>query len=150
MSMSNKGRNGSAERRTRKGFTLIELMVVILILAILAALIVPRLFGQQDKAKIAKAQSDIAELKSALSRFRVDNDRFPTDQEGFGALQTQPSDCPHWTGPYVENLPQDPWGGDYQYHDLGNNDVEITSYGKDMSPGGGDDITNLDSGTPAQ
>ncbi|HVT14150.1 MAG TPA: type II secretion system major pseudopilin GspG [Fimbriimonadaceae bacterium] len=144
--MSNVGKDVDAKKRTRRGFTLIELMVVILILAILAALIVPRLFGQQDQAKIAKAQADISELKNALARFRVDNDRFPTDQEGLTALQTAPSDCPHWNGPYVENLPQDPWHGEYQYHDLGNNDVEITSYGKDGAPGGGDDISSLDSG----
>ena len=130
--------------RNRKGFTLIELLVVMLILGILAALIVPKLFGHQDDAKVAKAKTDIAELKGAVDRFRLDADRYPTDQEGLGALLVQPSDVPKWSK-YIEQLPLDPWGHDYVYHDLGNNEVQIMSYGADGAPGGtgiNEDITN--------
>ncbi len=134
----------------RKGFTLIELMVVILILGILAALIIPKLFGQQDKAKDAKARADIAELSNALDRFRADNDRYPTDSEGLNALLVAPSDTPNWKEPYILKLPQDPWQDEYQYKFLGNNQIEVRSYGPDRAPDTADDITNLDTTAPAQ
>ena len=139
------------QTRQRKSgaFTLIELMIVILILGILAALIVPRLFANQGKAEKGKAVADISELSNALGRFHVDNDRFPTDQEGLGGLMTAPADLPHW-GPdkYIEKLPQDPWGDDYQYKDLGNNQFEVRSLGPDKTPNTDDDITNNDTTAP--
>lgn len=138
--------------RTRTGFTLVELLVVILILAILAALIVPRLFGHTDDAKIAKAKSDITELSNALDRFRVDADRYPTDQEGLTPLINQPSDVTHWNGPYIQKLPTDPWGNEYVFHDLGNNQVKVTCYGSDGAEGGtgiAADISNTDDTAPA-
>ena len=142
----------SRKRIVQKGFTLVELLVVILILAILAALIVPRLFGHTDDAKIAKAKSDISELSNALDRFRVDADRYPTDQEGFSALLQQPSDVSHWNGPYIQKLPTDPWGNEYVYKDMGNNQIEVMSYGGDGAEGGtgiASDITNLDDAAPS-
>jgi general secretion pathway protein G len=141
-----------AQSRKNGAFTLVELLVVILILGILAALIIPRLFGHQDEAKVAKAKSDISELTGALTRFRLDTDRFPTDQEGFQALLSQPGDVTKWNGPYIESLPNDPWDTPYVYHDLGNNQVEVLSYGGDHAPGGDGinaDISNLDA-TPTQ
>jgi general secretion pathway protein G len=133
-------------KRTR-AFTLIELLVVLLILAILAALIVPKLFGHTDDAKRARAVSDVTELSSALDRFRADTDRYPSDQEGLQALITQPSDVTHGNWPYIAKLPTDPWGNEYVYKNLGNNQVQVMSYGSDGAEGGtgnAADISNLD------
>lgn len=125
--------------RTCQAFTLIEMLVVILILATLAALIIPKLMGRADDAKVAAAKSDIATLSSALQQFRLDNDRYPTTEEGLTALQNQPSDCPRWKGPYLtKDIPKDPWGNDYVYQSPGpsGQDFLITSYGSDGQPGG--------------
>jgi general secretion pathway protein G len=84
------------KKTIRRGFTLIEMLVVILILMILAALIIPKLIGRTDDAKIAAAKSDIATLSSSLDQYRLDNDKYPTTEEGLNALVTQPSDAPHW------------------------------------------------------
>lgn len=123
------------QTRTRRGFTLIELMVVILILAILAALIVPRVIGHSTDAKRAKAASDIAEIKSALNRFRLTCDRYPTTEEGLGALTTG-GDIKGWNGPYLEKITTDPWQNDYVYEDLGSDQFSVVSYGGDGAPGG--------------
>jgi general secretion pathway protein G len=134
---------------TQRAFTLIELLVVILILSILAALIIPKLIGRTTDAKIAAAKSDISTLSSGLEQYRIDNDKFPsTDDGGLNALITQPSDAPHWKGPYLEKnaVPNDPWGHPYIYECPGANgeDFLITSYGPDGQAGGGDDITSDD------
>src|SRR5512141_2067264 len=100
----------------RRGFTLVELMVVVLIIAALAALIVPRVIGRQADAYRAKAAADIAQLDSALQQFRLDNDRYPTTEEGLNALRTAPQDVRNWRGPYLQKpLPPDPWGFPYVY-----------------------------------
>ncbi len=131
-------------------FTLIELLVVILILAILAALVVPRVVGRTAEAKRAKAKADIATLSSLLQQYRVDNDAFPTTEEGLGALVSQPSSAPNWKGPYTSKaIPRDPWASDYVYEAPGpnNEDFIIVSYGADRAEGGdGDnaDITSSD------
>lgn len=131
--------------RKRKGFTLIELLVVILILAILAALIVPRVIGRAGDAKRAKAASDIATLSGLLQQYRLDNDKFPTAEQGLQSLRVNPGDTQNWRGPYIsKNLPTDPWGNEYVYEVEGD-EFMITSYGADGAPGGdGDnsDITN--------
>jgi general secretion pathway protein G len=132
---------------TRKGFTLIELLVVILILAILAALIVPRLISRADDAKRAKAMTDIKELTNALESFRLDTDRYPDTEEGLQALRVRPSDVNVWNGPYISRLPPDPWGHDYVYEQLDDQEVLVMSYGADGTEGGDGnnaDITNLD------
>lgn len=104
-------------RSLKRGFTLIELMVVILILAILAALVVPRVLGKVDEAKVSKAQADLATLSSALQDFRLHCDRYPTTEEGLAALRTAPSDLQgKWTGPYIDkDISNDPWQHAYQY-----------------------------------
>jgi general secretion pathway protein G len=126
--------------RTRRGFTLIELMVVILILAVLAALVVPRVIGRADEAKVAKAKTDIATLSSALNTFRVDNGRYPSTEEGLQALRVQPSDTTSWKGPYLEkDVSLDPWENPYEYEYPGASGREsfvIRSYGGDKAPGG--------------
>jgi general secretion pathway protein G len=138
--------------RRDRAFTLIELLVVMLILGILAALIIPKLFGNEDTAKVAAAKSDIAELKGALDRYRVDNDQYPTTEDGLQALVTQPADAPNWKGPYIEGqIPNDPWHNPYDYVNPDPNDTGdylITCYGADGAPGGDGinaDITSDDS-----
>lgn len=125
--------------RTRRGFTLIEMLVVILIISILAAMIIPRLFGHTDDAKIAKAKADIAQLESSLQDYRLSNGTFPSTEDGLQALVVQPSDAPNWKGPYLEHsVPLDPWDHPYVYQSPGPNgeDYLITSYGADGQPGG--------------
>jgi len=122
-------------RRNRKGFTLIELMVVILILAILAALIVPRVIGHSSDAKRSKATADIAEIKNALNRFRLACDRYPTTEEGLDVL-VDGQDIQGWRGPYLEKLVTDPWQNPYVYEDNGNDTFLVMSYGRDGSEGG--------------
>ena len=105
--------------RTRffRGFTLIELMVVVLILAVLAALVVPRVLSKAEQAKDAAAKTDLATFSQALSSFRLDCDRYPTTDEGLPALRQAPSDLSaKWKGPYIEkDVPVDPWKNPYHY-----------------------------------
>ncbi len=125
-------------RSRRKGaFTLIELLVVILILAILASLIVPRVVGRTDDAKRAKAATDISQLSNLLQQFRMDNDRFPSTEEGLDALRTAPADASNWRGPYsTKAIPLDPWGSPYEYELINDDEYAIVSYGADGVPGG--------------
>ncbi len=133
---------------SKRAFTLIEMLVVILILSILAALIIPRLVGRTSDAKIAKAKSDIATLSSLMQQYRLDNDAYPTTEDGLEALRTQPSDAPHWKGPYTtKDISLDPWGNAYVYQCPGPNgqDFLITSYGSDGAPGGDGDAADITS-----
>lgn len=138
------------QNRSRRGFTLIELMVVILILAILAALIVPRVVGRTGDAKRAKAATDISTLSGLLQQFRMDNDRYPSTEEGLQALRSAPADLPNWRGPYsTKPIPADPWGGEYIYEFPGAGGDEtyvLVSYGSDLSPGGEGDATDITEG----
>lgn len=134
--------------RTNRAFTLIELMVVILILAILAALIVPRVVGRTSDAKRAKAASDIATLSSLLQQYRIDTDQFPTTEQGLQALRVSPNGVNNWRGPYTtKDIPTDPWGNEYVYQCPGPNgsDFIITSYGSDGAPGGEGDASDITS-----
>lgn len=126
--------------RLRRGFTLIELIVVILIIAILAAAILPKFVSRTDDAKVARAQSDLSIVSQALQSFRLDCDRFPTTQEGLGALRQQPANLNGWRGPYLDrDITTDPWGNAYTYEYPGKTGKEsfvLMSYGKDGAPGG--------------
>ena len=130
------------------GFTLLELLVVVVIIGLLAAYVGPRLFGQVEKAERRLARSQIEAFGRALGVFRLDVGRFPTTEEGLSALRAAPSDATSWNGPYVEKaLPLDPWQRAYTYRSPGteDRDFDIASLGKDGAPGGtGDaaDITN--------
>ena len=135
-------------RRGNKAFTLIEMLVVVLILAILAALIVPRVVNRTGDAKRAKAQSDIATLASLLQQYRVDTDQYPTTEQGLNALRVAPANVNGWRGPYTsKELPPDPWGNEYMYESPGQNseDFVIASYGADGAPGGEGDASDITS-----
>jgi len=131
----------------KKAFTLIELMVVILILAILAALIVPKVIGRASDAKVAKAKADISEIHRMLEQFRLDTDRYPTTQEGLEALVTQPNNVKNWKQ-LTDKITNDPWDHAYDYEYPGPNGKEsfvLQSFGKDGVTGGeGEDADIID------
>jgi len=129
--------------RASRGFTLIEIMVVITILGILAALIVPRVVGRTDDARIAAAKQDIAQIMGALKLYRLDNGRYPTTEQGLRALIERPATEPvpnNWKqGGYLErsSLPKDPWGKEYQFLSPGlRGEVDVFSFGRDGQSGG--------------
>ena len=136
-------RRASRALRLPRGFTLIEIMVVITILGILAALIVPRVVGRTDDARIAAARQDIASLLQALKLYRLDNGAYPTTEQGLKALLAKPTIeplPPNWKqGGYLErsSTPKDPWGNDYKYLNPGlKGEVDVFSYGRDGAAGG--------------
>jgi general secretion pathway protein G len=125
----------------QRGFTLIEIMVVVVILGVLAALVVPKVMGKPDEARIVAAKQDIQALSQALKLYRLDNQRYPTTEQGLQALQQKPTTAPvpsNWkTGGYVERLPKDPWGHTYLYLSPGlHGEIDIFSYGADGVSGG--------------
>jgi general secretion pathway protein G len=128
------------------GFTLIEVMVVVVILSILAAIVVPKIMGRPDDARITKAKTDIRSIEAALNLYRLDNMVYPSTDQGLEALITAPTDAPepkNWKeGGYLDRLPVDPWGNDYLYLSPGSHgSVDIYSSGPDLqSPD--DDIAN--------
>jgi general secretion pathway protein G len=121
------------------GFSLLELMVVVVILSVLALVIVPRVIDRPDQARVARAQSDLAAISSAVQLYRLDNIRYPTTEQGLSALVTKPTLDPapgNWTQ-YMDRLPVDPWGQPYQYLAPGvHGDFDIFTYGADAAPGG--------------
>lgn len=128
-------------RIQQSGFTLIEIMVVIVILGILAAVVMPRVMDRPDEAKIVKAKSDIRAIEAALNLYRLDNFNYPTTDQGLEALVRKPTGNPeprnYKQGGYIDRLPKDPWGNDYQYLNPGRRgQIDIFSYGADGQPGG--------------
>lgn len=123
------------------GFTLIEIMVVVVILGILAAIIVPRISDEPDKARVAKARQDIRALEGALQLYKLDNFYYPSTQQGLEALVQKPSGDPparNWkAGGYLTRLPKDPWGNAYQYLSPGlKGEIDLFTLGADGKPGG--------------
>ena len=143
-------RSRSRSGPRRLGFTLIELIVVILIIAILAALVVPNLINRTGQAKVAKAQSDIATVSGLVQQFRIDTGGYPTPEEGLQALTVQPSGVTNWQGPYSrKEIPNDPWGNPYVYQfpgPLGEDSFSLLSYGSDGAPGGTGDAADITEG----
>lgn len=128
--------------RRQGGFTLIEIMVVVVILGILAAFVVPNIMNKPDEARIVKAQNDIRQLESALGMYKLNNYFYPSTQQGLEALVSKPSGEPearnYPSGGYIKTLQKDPWGNPYQYLSPGthNADFDIYSLGADNRPGG--------------
>jgi general secretion pathway protein G len=128
-------------RPSQAGFTLIEVMVVVAILAILAALIVPKVMSRPDEARIVAAKQDISAIAQALKLYRLDNLRYPTSEQGLASLVTRPTLAPvpaNWkAGGYLERLPKDPWGNPYQYLNPGlHGEIDVFSFGADGIAGG--------------
>jgi len=122
----------------QRGFTLIEIMVVLVIISLLAVLIVPSVMDRPDEARIIKAQQDIRAIESALKLYRLDNLRYPTQAEGLQALQQPPPSAKNWKGPYVDGLPADPWDAPYRYRIPGaeGRRMDVFTYGADNREGG--------------
>jgi general secretion pathway protein G len=123
------------------GFTLLEVMVVVVIIGILAALVVPKIISRPDEARVIGAKQDIASLMQALKLYRLDNQRYPATEQSLLALTTQPTTAPlapNWkAGGYVERLPRDPWGNPYQYLNPGiHGEIDVLSFGADGAAGG--------------
>jgi general secretion pathway protein G len=136
-------------RADERGFTLIEIMVVVIIIGLLAAVIVPQVIDKVDQARITKAKSDIQGLETALQMYRLDNSKYPTTDQGLQALMAQPTDptVRHWrVGGYLQRISKDPWGVEYQYQNPGTHGKEYDLYtlGADGQPGG--DGVNADIG----
>jgi len=125
----------------QRGFTLLEIMVVVVILGILAVLVVPKIISRPDEARVIAARQDIASLMQALKLYRLDNQRYPATEQGLQALAARPTTAPvpnNWkAGGYLERLPNDPWGNPYQYLNPGlHGEIDILSFGADGAPGG--------------
>jgi general secretion pathway protein G len=140
-------------RTQQRGFTLIEVMVVVVILGILAALVVPKIMGRPDEARVIKARQDVQAIEAALNLYRLDNHVYPSTEQGLTALVEKPSGepaAPNWkTGGYLDRVPQDPWGRPYQYLNPGlHGEIDIWSYGADGQEGG--EGVNADLGSWAE
>lgn len=132
-------------RVRQQGFTLIEIMVVIVIMGILAALVVPRVLDRPDQARRVAAQQDISGLMQALKLYRLDNGRYPSTAQGLQALVQRPEGARNWR-PYLDRMPNDPWGHPYQYLNPGvKGEIDVFSFGPDNKPGGEQDDADIGS-----
>ena len=142
-------RHTQPSRASQRGFTLIEIMVVVIIIGLLAAVIVPQVINKVDEARISKAKADIQSLETALTMYRLDNSKYPTTDQGLQALVVQPTDpsIRHWRiGGYLQRVSKDPWGNDYGYTFPGTHgrEYDLFTLGADGQPGG--DGVNADIG----
>jgi len=130
-------KHAHGSRKKASGFTLIELMVVVVIIGVLGALIVPSVLDRTDQARATAAKTDIGAVMQALKLYKLDNHRYPSNEQGLQALVQRPSNgAPNWR-PYLDKLPNDPWGHAYQYLQPGvKSDVDVFSFGADAKPGG--------------
>jgi general secretion pathway protein G len=136
------------EIQRQTGFTLIEIMVVVIIIGLLAAIVAPNVIGRVDDAQITRAKADIGQIENALKFYRLDNFAYPSSEQGLDALVTRPNDpnIRNWkSGGYLDRVPKDPWGNPYLYLNPGNNgEIDIYTLGADGRPGG--EGTNADIG----
>ena len=138
-------RNLAAQLANSEGFTLVELIVVVIIIGLLAGLVLPQFIRQEEKAKLGAAKAQIELLGTALDTFRLDVGRYPTTDEGLQALRQKPGTLDRWDGPYLKkDLPMDPWGSPYIYKSPGDHGpYDIVSYGADKAPGGDGDNRDI-------
>ncbi|WP_227816835.1 type II secretion system major pseudopilin GspG [Nitrogeniibacter aestuarii] len=132
-------------RKQQSGFTLLELLVVMVIIGLLAGYVGPKFFSQIGKSEVKTAQAQIVSLEKALDQFRLDVGRYPTTEEGLGALNSAPAGLNKWDGPYLrKGVPLDPWEHAYQYRSPGEHgDFDLFSFGKDGQPGGSDEAADI-------
>ena len=124
-------------KKKEKGFSLIELLIVMVIMGLLAALVGPRMFGKVGKSKQNAARSQMALFETALDTYRLDVGKYPSTEQGLPALRTKPSDEEKWDGPYLpKSVPKDPWGHPYIYRRTDNGEVEMISLGANGTEGG--------------
>jgi general secretion pathway protein G len=128
-----------------RGFTLLELLVVLVVLGLLVSIVGPKYFSQLGKSEAKAAQAQIASIAKALDMYRIDVGRYPATEQGLAALSASPANEPKWRGPYLQKAaPLDPWGHPYVYKSPGEHgDFDLLSYGKDGSPGGTDDNADI-------
>jgi len=133
-------------RRHRRAFTLVEMLLVLVILATLAAIVYPKLAGRSEQARTTAAATQISSFSTALDAFEVDNGYYPKGKSGLMDLVQQPRDAQNWRGPYLKDLPKDPWGNEYSYECPGRmnpTSYDIVSPGPDGKVGSEDDISNV-------
>lgn len=131
--------------KNKRGFTLIEIMLVVVIISILVTVVLPRLTGRTEQARVSAAKLQIETIGLGLDAFELDNGRYPTTSEGLQSLRTDPGNLKKWNGPYLKkDIAQDPWGNNYVYVCPGthNSDYDLYSPGPNGVEGGGDDIAN--------
>lgn len=135
----------SPRTHTQSGFTLLELLVVMVIIGLLAGYVGPKYFSQVGKSEVKTAKAQIDALDKALDQYRLDNGRYPTTEQGLAALMTKPANAPRWEGPYLKKaVPSDPWGNAYVYKQPGSRgEYDLMSYGKDGQPGGSDQDADI-------
>jgi len=131
--------------RPTRGFTLLELLVVVAIIGLLVSFVAPRYFGQIGKSEVNTAKAQIDALEKALDQYRLDTGRYPSNDSGLSALVQRPQNEPKWSGPYLrKQVPLDPWGKPFAYRAPGENGVfDLISYGKDGVPGGSGENADL-------
>ena len=145
----NSTENNRTSRRRQQGFTLVEMLLVLVILGVLAGIVYPRVAGTGERARVTSTKTQIDAFKTALNLFEVDNGYYPKGRNGLLDLIQKPRDSQNWHGPYLESIPKDPWGNDYIYEYPGRhnpNSFDLMSMGPDGRSNTEDDIGNWEAG----